>query len=304
MTENPILSKNSARAAGVLTLSGLMVGGVALAQGAGAAPEVQPAAQVTKAVTLDAFHQELSYVPASLARPEIAPKSHEQLAQEKAEREAEERAAAEREKAEREAREAEEREAAEREQAEREAQEREAAEAEAEQPAAEEQAAAEQVEAVEATAPQAEQVRTIEAAPAAQQSAPAQTAGASTGSSNSGSESSSASGKGQAIAAAAKAQIGRGQDCTALVSNSLRAVGINFHGWPKDYLSLGHTVSASEAQPGDIIYYASNGFGQSHVAIYIGNGQAIHGGWNNGTTAQFSANLPTASSPVFIRVDR
>ena len=177
MTENPILSKNSARAAGVLTLSGLMVGGVALAQGAGAAPEVQPAAQVTKAVTLDAFHQELSYVPASLARPEIAPKSHEQLAQEKAEREAEERAAAEREKAEREAREAEEREAAEREQAEREAQEREAAEAEAEQHAAEEQAAAEQVEVVEATAPQAEQVRTIEAAPAAQQSAPAQTAG-------------------------------------------------------------------------------------------------------------------------------
>lgn len=296
MTENLILSKNSARAAGVLTLSGLMVGGVALAQGAGAAPEVQSAAQVTKAVTLDAFHQELSYVPASLARPEIAPKSHEQLAQEKAEREAEERAAAEREKAEREAREA-----AEREQTEREAQEREAAEAEAEQPAAE------QVEAVEATAPQAEQVRTIEAAPAAQQSAPTQTAGASTGSSNSGSESSSsssASGKGQAIAAAAKAQIGRGQDCTALVSNSLRAVGINFHGWPKDYLSLGHTVSASEAQPGDIIYYASNGFGQSHVAIYIGNGQAIHGGWNGGTTAQFSANLPTASSPVFIRVDR
>ena len=89
-----------------------------------------------------------------------------------------------------------------------------------------------------------------------------------------------------------------------LVSNALRAVGINFHGWPKDYLQLGHTVSASEAQPGDLIYYASNGMGQSHVAVYLGKGKAVHGGWNGGTTVSFSAHLPTASSPVFIRVDR
>ncbi|OAX67829.1 hypothetical protein A5N15_00195 [Rothia kristinae] len=103
---------------------------------------------------------------------------------------------------------------------------------------------------------------------------------------------------------AARAQLGRHQDCTALVTNSLRAAGINFHGWPKDYLSLGHTVSASEAKPGDIIYYASNGFGGSHVAIYLGNGRAIHGGWEGGTTAEFSAYLPAASAPVFIHVDR
>jgi peptidoglycan DL-endopeptidase CwlO len=109
-----------------------------------------------------------------------------------------------------------------------------------------------------------------------------------------------ASGKGAAIAAAAYAQLGVAQDCTALASNSLAAVGINFHGWPADYLSLGRTVSAAEAQPGDLIYYADGGMGMAHIAVYVGNGQAVHGGWNGGTTVVYSANV--GSGPVFIRV--
>lgn len=43
----------------------------------------------------------------------------------------------------------------------------------------------------------------------------------------------------QKIADAALAQIGVHQDCTMLVTNSLKAVGINFHGAPSAYLSLG-----------------------------------------------------------------
>ena len=109
-----------------------------------------------------------------------------------------------------------------------------------------------------------------------------------------------ASGKGAAIAAAAYAQLGVAQDCTALASNSLAAVGINFHGWPADYLSLGRTVSAAEAQPGDLIYYQNGGMGMAHIAVYVGNGMAVHGGWNGGTTALYSANV--GSGPVFIRV--
>ncbi|WP_120521202.1 NlpC/P60 family protein [Arthrobacter celericrescens] len=108
------------------------------------------------------------------------------------------------------------------------------------------------------------------------------------------------SGKGAAIAAAAYAQLGVAQDCTALASNALAAVGINFHGWPADYLSLGRTVSAAEAQPGDLIYYQNGGMGMAHIAVYVGNGQAVHGGWNGGTTALYSANV--GSGPVFIRV--
>ncbi|MDQ0029509.1 NlpC/P60 family protein [Arthrobacter bambusae] len=109
-----------------------------------------------------------------------------------------------------------------------------------------------------------------------------------------------ASGRGAAIAAAAYAQLGVAQDCTALASNSLAAVGINFHGWPADYLSLGRTVSAAEAQPGDLVYYQNGGMGMAHIAVYVGNGMAVHGGWNGGTTALYSVNV--GSGPVFIRV--
>ncbi|AIY03317.1 NLP/P60 protein [Arthrobacter sp. PAMC 25486] len=106
------------------------------------------------------------------------------------------------------------------------------------------------------------------------------------------------SGIGATIASAALAQLGVAQDCTALVRNSLSAVGISNPGWPADFLHLGRTVSAAEAQPGDLIYYADGGAGLAHIAVYIGNGQAVHGGWDGFTTAVFSANV--GSGPVFI----
>lgn len=101
------------------------------------------------------------------------------------------------------------------------------------------------------------------------------------------------------VASAALAQLGVGQDCTALVTNSLAAVGIYYHGWPAGYLSLGTVVPASQAQAGDIIYYADGGVGMAHVAVYIGGGQAVHGGYM-GTTRIASAYM--GSGPVFIRL--
>ena len=88
------------------------------------------------------------------------------------------------------------------------------------------------------------------------------------------------------IAAAALAQVGTTQDCTMLVTNALRAVGINFHGWPENYLSLGTITSSPVA--GDIIVYSG------HVAIYIGNGQAVHGGWNGSQTVVASVSCDKA----------
>lgn len=75
----------------------------------------------------------------------------------------------------------------------------------------------------------------------------------------------------QKISDAALAQVGVNQDCTMLVTNSLAAVGINFHGAPIEYLNLG--TLTNNPVPGDICVY------QGHVALYIGNGQAVHGGW-------------------------
>ncbi len=109
-----------------------------------------------------------------------------------------------------------------------------------------------------------------------------------------------ASGVGATIVSAAYAQLGVHQDCTALVSNSLAAAGIFYHGWPAGYLSLGRTVSAAEAQPGDLIYYDNAGAGMPHIAVYIGNGQAVHGGFNGGNTQIASAYL--GSGPVFIAI--
>ena len=108
------------------------------------------------------------------------------------------------------------------------------------------------------------------------------------------------SNKGAAIYQAALAQLGRYQDCTMLVTNALKAVGINFHDWPAGYMSLGTVVPASQAQPGDLIYYANGGLGLAHIAVYAGNGQAIHGGWNGNQTALNTANV--GSGAVYIRV--
>ena len=108
------------------------------------------------------------------------------------------------------------------------------------------------------------------------------------------------SNKGAAIYQAALAQLGTFQDCTMLVTNALKAVGINFHDWPAGYMSLGTVVPASQAQPGDLVYYANGGMGAAHIAVYAGNGQAVHGGWNGNQTVLNTANL--GSGPVYIRV--
>ena len=108
------------------------------------------------------------------------------------------------------------------------------------------------------------------------------------------------SNKGAAIYQAALAQLGRYQDCTMLVTNALKAVGINFHDWPAGYMSLGTVVPASQAQPGDLVYYANGGTGLAHIGVYAGNGQAVHGGWLGNQTVLNAANI--GSGAVYIRV--
>ncbi|MFD1214072.1 C40 family peptidase [Arthrobacter sp. GCM10027362] len=110
-----------------------------------------------------------------------------------------------------------------------------------------------------------------------------------------------ASGLGASLVAAAYGQIGVSQDCTAMVENALRQVGISVGDLaPAQFFAYGTQVSTP--QPGDLIYYDDAGAGVPHIAIYVGNGQAVHGGWTGYTTVLADAYI--GSGPVFIRPSR
>ena len=62
-----------------------------------------------------------------------------------------------------------------------------------------------------------------------------------------------------------------------------------------------YEVSLLEAMPGDELRFANNGYGQPHVATYIGNGLAVHGGFNGLNVTIFDALTPIASIPKVYR---
>ena len=104
------------------------------------------------------------------------------------------------------------------------------------------------------------------------------------------------SGKGATIAATARSMVGSSMDCVALVSRALAGAGISFSGWPEQFFALGPVVSGGipAAQPGDILIYqhtigSNGGAHYDHVAVYIGGGMAVHGGWKGGSVVVASA---------------
>lgn len=101
---------------------------------------------------------------------------------------------------------------------------------------------------------------------------------------------------GGGLLAAARSQLGWGQDCTALVQNSLRMVGIAVGDVaPMGFAAYGIRIDPSQAQPGDIMMRGG------HVAIYAGNGVAIHGGFN-GSTVETSIDGSPYNYAVIVRV--
>ena len=97
----------------------------------------------------------------------------------------------------------------------------------------------------------------------------------------------------------AYAQLGAAQDCTVLVEVALRAAGHSVGDLAPAQLAA-YGTPVSDPMPGDIIYYADGGMGLAHIAIYVGDGQAIHSGWNGNQTVQQSANV--GSGAVYYRV--
>ena len=67
-----------------------------------------------------------------------------------------------------------------------------------------------------------------------------------------------------------------GMDCSGFVYNALKDAGYKVgRTTAQGYRSYGSSVSKSEMQPGDLVFYGKND-NASHIGIYIGNGQMIH----------------------------
>ncbi|MET8503371.1 C40 family peptidase [Streptomyces sp. NPDC015232] len=102
--------------------------------------------------------------------------------------------------------------------------------------------------------------------------------------SSSSSSSQVATGSAAAIVAFAKAQVGdayvsggtgpNSWDCSGLVQAAYRQAGIDLPRISYDQSSMGTSVSLSNLQPGDILYWGSRS-GSYHVAIYVGGGKYV-----------------------------
>ncbi len=98
---------------------------------------------------------------------------------------------------------------------------------------------------------------------------------------------------GQQIAATAKKYIGapylwggttaKGFDCSGLIQTVYKANGISLPRTSKQQWTAGRSISRSELQVGDLIFFANTyTSGVSHVGIYMGNGQFIHASSSRG----------------------
>lgn len=107
------------------------------------------------------------------------------------------------------------------------------------------------------------------------------------------------------IAAAAQTLVGvtDGQWCTQVVQQALALAGVSdaYQLWPDEYAGM-YGYYTNDPQPGNLIYYNNGGPGVNHIAIYIGNGLAVHGNYNGRTVIE-SVYIP-GGAPQFIQVCR
>ena len=115
-----------------------------------------------------------------------------------------------------------------------------------------------------------------------------------------------ASSLGDRISSSAQELVGvtDGLWCTQVVQQALANAGVSdaYQLWPDQYQGVyGYYTDSPLA--GDLIYYNNGGRGVDHIAIYIGNGQAVHGNYN-GKTVIDDAYQSGMGNPQYIRVVR
>ena len=115
-----------------------------------------------------------------------------------------------------------------------------------------------------------------------------------------------ASSLGDRISSSAQELVGvtDGLWCTQVVQQALANAGVSdaYQLWPDQYQGV-YGYYTDSPQAGDLIYYNNGGRGVDHIAVYIGNGQAVHGNYN-GKTVIAGAYQSGMGNPQYIRVVR
>ena len=115
-----------------------------------------------------------------------------------------------------------------------------------------------------------------------------------------------ASSLGDRISSSAQELVGvtDGLWCTQVVQQALANAGVSdaYQLWPDQYQGV-YGYYTDSPQAGDLIYYNNGGRGVDHIAVYIGNGQAVHGNYNRKTVIA-GAYQNGMGNPQYIRVVR
>ncbi|HIW17750.1 MAG TPA: C40 family peptidase [Candidatus Faecalicoccus intestinipullorum] len=112
------------------------------------------------------------------------------------------------------------------------------------------------------------------------------------------------------IASSAQQLVGvtDGMWCTQVVQQALAMAGVSdaMQLWPDEYIYYGYYTDSPQA--GNLVYYDNGGRGVDHIAIYIGNGMAVHGNFytSEGTPQTIISSVYNGGggTPQFIQVVR
>ena len=68
-----------------------------------------------------------------------------------------------------------------------------------------------------------------------------------------------------------------GLDCSGYVQYVYKSsVGVNLPRTAAEQARIGERVATSEVRPGDMVFFNTRGFNNSHVGSYVGNGMFVH----------------------------
>lgn len=76
----------------------------------------------------------------------------------------------------------------------------------------------------------------------------------------------------------------KGFDCSGFTRYVFDALGVDLPHSSAAQYELGTSVNRNDLQPGDLVFFQTNGHSISHVGIYIGDGTFVHSETGKGVT--------------------